>query len=230
MKHIIVILFVFVFGICEAQTKSDIKPVLNTLEDFFRFQNVEQLTACFGNKNVFTERAFFTQPSEATKSYLVSEVNFGTAQSAMVIWNSEGTELYQVQASNYFRDFETGKTKMIQNKWKTKQGLHAGMSLSQIVAINWFAFSFNTPLVRGIENKGAILFHCGWIEKKIKVPYSTQKLVYRYTLDLNLINEYFPQLSTTTLNSNNKKVKKWNPMLELVTIYREGLESGRFVK
>ncbi|HEY6913413.1 MAG TPA: hypothetical protein VI413_01965 [Paludibacter sp.] len=223
MKHIILGFFISIFFISEAQTKSAEKPVLNTLEDFFRFENVEQLTSYFGTKNVFSETVYFSDPSNGGKPYLVSEVNFGTAQSILVTWNSKGTEIFQVQVSSYFQDRETGKMRMISNNWKTKQGLYAGMKLSQITRINWFPFSFNTQLNKGVENKGEILLHFGWIKKDIKVPFSSQKLVYSYTLDLKRISDYFPQLSALTLKSNNKLVRKWNPTLELITIYREGL-------
>jgi hypothetical protein len=230
MKYLILVLFISSLGICDAQTKSAVKPVLNTLEDFFRFENVEQLASYFGNKNVFTETAYFIEPLEGGKPYLVSEVNFGTAQSALVTWNSDGTEVYQIQASSYFQDHDTGETKMISNNWKTNQGLYAGMKLSQIARINLFPFSFNTQLAKGVENKGEIHLHYGRIKKERKVPFSSQKLVYRYTLDLKHIDDYFPQISTSTLKSNNKMVRKWNPMLELITIYREGLNPQNVIK
>jgi len=223
MKQLILVIFISIFVICEAQTKSDIKPNMNTLEDFFRFENVEQLTSYFGNKNVFSETVYFAEPSSGGKPYLVSEVNFGTTQSILVTWNSNGTEVCQVQVSSHFQDHETGKTRIIPNAWKTKQGLYAGMKLSQIGRINWFPFSFNTQLAKEVENRGEILLYFGWIKKDIKVPFSSQKLVYRYTLDLKRVSDYFPQLSAFTLKSNNKLVKKWNPTLELITIYREGL-------
>ena len=53
---------VLIFGLClfilcdtSGQAKLTQKPVLNTLEDFFRFENVDQLTTHFGAENVFTE-------------------------------------------------------------------------------------------------------------------------------------------------------------------------------
>jgi hypothetical protein len=225
MKQLIIcVLFLAAFCICPAQKKTTQKPALNKLEDFFQFENVEQLTSYFGTRNVFTESVYYSDPNEGGKFNLVSEVNFGTPRAVLLIWNSEGTQLFEVRTNIYFYDFDSKKIKMIPNKWKTKQGIYAGMHLSQLVAINWLPVSFNVQHEIGDSTHGDLLINYGWIRKEIKVPFSIQRLFYNYTLDLKQLDVFFPQLSTPTLKSNNMIVRKWNPRLEMVTIYREGLK------
>ncbi len=149
-------------------------------------------------------------------------MNFGTPLSVLVIWNGDGTQLCEVQTSVYFYDFESKKIKMIPNKWKTSQGVHAGMYLSQLVKVNWFTLSFQTH--QEDQAYGLILNGFGWLKNDIKLPFSPQKLIYIYTLDLKRINDFFPQIPTAILKSSSKIIRKWNPMLELVTVYREGLK------
>ncbi|MDP4240109.1 MAG: hypothetical protein Q8904_11635 [Bacteroidota bacterium] len=224
MKQLIIcVLFLAAFCICPAQKVINQQPVLNKLEDFFQFENVEQLTSYFGTKNVFTESVYYSDPNEGGKSNLVSEVNFGTPRAVLLIWNSEGTKMLEVRTNIYFYDFDSKKTELIPNKWKTKQGIFAGMHLSQLVAINWWPLSFNVQHETGDSIHGDLLINSGWIRKEIKVPFSIPRLIYNYTLDLRQLNVFFPQLSTSTLKSNNKMVRKWNPLLEMVTIYREDL-------
>ena len=206
------------------QAKSNPKPVINSIEDFFQFENVEQLSDCIGAENVFTETAYYGDPNSGGKLYLVSQVNFGTPHQALLIWNREGNQLYEVQASAYFYDFKHKKIKFIPNKWKTRQGIHAGMHLSGLVAINWFPVTINIRHVKGDSAYGDLHIRLGWVKNKVKVPYFPQKLVYIYSLDLKRINEFFPASLEATLKSNHKVVKKWDPMLELVTVYREGLK------
>ena len=35
---------------------------------------------------------------------------------------------------------------------------------------------------------------------------------------------FYPELTPVVLKSSDKTVRKWNPMLEIITVYREGLE------
>jgi hypothetical protein len=223
MKQLFIfVLFLSVCYVSPAQKKLNKEPVLNKLEDFFRFENVKQLNSHFGSKNVYTESTFYGDPNKGGKYCLVSQVNFGTPFSVLVIWNGDGTQLLEVQTSAYFYDFESKKIKLIPNKWKTTQGVHAGMNLSQLVKVNWFTLSFQPHQ----ENQafGLILKGFGWLKNDLKVSFSTQKLIYVYTLDLKRINDFFPQIPTTILKSNSKIIRKWDPMLELVTIYRDGLK------
>jgi hypothetical protein len=226
MKQLIIfVLILFVIIITPVHARSSRMPVLNRLEDFFRFESVEQLTSYFGAKNVFTESAYYDDPNLGGKPFLVSQVNFGTPFSVLVVWNNEGNQLCEVQTSAYYYDEQNKKLILIQNKWKTYQGIHAGMNLSQLVVVNWFALTFRIHK-DGLDN-GVILHSFGWLKDESRVPFSTQKLEYTYTLDLKRIKEFFPELPAATLKSNNKLVRKWNPMLELVTIYREGLKPDK---
>ena len=223
MKQLITfVLVLFVIFAIPVYAGSSRKPVLNTLEDFFRFESVEQLTSYFGAKNVFTESTYFDDPNLGGKPYLVSQVNFGTPFSVLIVWNKEGNQLCEVQTSAYFYDEFNKKIMLIPNNWRTCQGIQAGMNLSHLIAVNWFALTFRIHK-EGLDN-GVILHSFGWLKNESKVSFSTQKLGYIYRLDLKRIKEFFPELSVSTLKSNNKLVRKWNPMLELVTIYKEGLK------
>ena len=220
-KLIIIVLFL---NCLLLQAKSNHRPVLNILEDFFRFENVEQLTLYFGAKNVFTESSYFGDPNQGGKSYLVSQVNFGTSKSVLLIWNIEGNQLCEIKTNVYFYDFDSKELKLIPNRWKTGQGIFAGMRLSQLVEINRFPMGVNFQNEPGETTYGNLLIHFGWIKNEMDVPYSVQKLVYVYTLDLKRIHKFFPQIPSGTLKSNNKILKKLNPMIEMLTIYREGLK------
>jgi len=223
MKQLFIsFLLLFTICACPARIRSNQKLVLNKLEDFFRFKDVGQLTSFFGAKNVYTENTFYGDPNKGGKSYLVSQVNFGTPFSVLAIWNRDGTQLCEVKTSAYFSDADSKKIKMIPNKWNTKQGVHAGMYLSQLVKVNWFTLSFQAHQEN--QTYGLVMNGFGWLKNEIKVPFSAQKLIYIYTLDLKRINDFFPQVPTTILKSNSKIIRKWNPMLELVSIYREGMK------
>lgn len=223
MKQVLIsVMCLFVIFLSPAQVKSIQKPAINTLEDFFRFENVDQLTSHFGAENVFTEVTYFGEPNKGAKPYLTSQVDFGTPHAVLVVWNHKGTQVVEVKSSAYYYDSQKGKIAMIPNEWKTVQGIHAGMNLSQLVKVNWFALTF---LVQpGNLNNGTILHGFGWLREKRSVPYSKEKLVYNYTLDVKRIKNHFPGLTSSTLKSNDKTVRKWNPMLELVSIYREGMK------
>lgn len=221
MKQVLIsVMCLFVIYHSPAQVKSIQKPAINTLEDFFRFENVDQLTSRFGTENVFTEVTYYGDPNKGAKSYLASQVEFGTPHAVLVVWNHEGTQVVEVKSSAYYYDSQKGKIDMIPNEWKTIQGIHAGMSLSQLVKVNWFAITF---LVQpGNLNNGLILPGFGWLKEKRNVSFSKEKLIYNYTFDLKHIKNFFPELTASTLKSNNSTVRKWNPMLELVSVYREG--------
>lgn len=223
MKQVLILIMcLFVIFHSPAQVKPIQKPAINTLEDFFRFENVDQLTSYFGTENVFTETTYFGDPNKGAKPYLASQVDFGTPHAVLVVWNHEGTQLVEVKSSAYFYDCQKGKIVMIPNKWKTVQGIHAGMSLSQMVKVNWFVLTF---LVQPANLNSGIIFHgFGWLREKRSVPYSKEKLLYNYTLDVKRVKNFFPVLTTTTLKSNNKTVRKWNPMLEMISVYREGMK------
>ena len=226
-KLILFILFLLVACISTVQAKSNQKPVLNKLEDFFNFENVEQLTQYFGSDNVFTESTYYGDPSNGGKPYLISEVNFGTPHSVLLIWNREGNLLCEVQTSTYFYDFESNKIILIPNQWKTRQGIHAGMHLSDLVSMSWFPMKLKIKLVQGDSTSVDLIIHNGWIRNDRKEIVSDKKLIYIYTLNLKRIHNFLPKVSITILKSNSEIIRKWNPMLELVTIYREGLKPDK---
>ena len=226
-KLILFILFLLVACISTVQAKSNQKPVLNKLEDFFNFENVEQLTQYFGSGNVFTESTYYGDPSNGGKPYLVSQVNFGTPHSVLLIWNREGNLLCEVQTSTYFYDFERNRIKLIPNQWKTRQGIHAGMHLSDLVSMSWFPMKLKIKLVQGDSTSVDLIIHNGWIRNDRKEIVSDKKLIYIYTLNLKRIHNFIPKVSITILKSNSEIIRKWNPMLELVTIYREGLKPDK---
>ncbi|MDD4971180.1 MAG: hypothetical protein PHT07_17265 [Paludibacter sp.] len=220
MKQVLTfVMCLFVLCDTSGQVKSTQKPVLNTLEDFFRFKNVDQLTACFGDENVFTEITYFGDPNKGAKPYLVSQVESGTNHAVLVVWNRKGTSVYEVKTSINIYDTLSKKLKILHNSWKNYQGIYAGMSLSQMVKINWFVLKFRVH--PGRPDHGMILPGFGWLKESRRVSFLNEKLVYTYTLDLKSLKKYFPGLSSQTLKSNDKTVRKWNPMVELVTIYRD---------
>ena len=221
-QPVLLVLFLLACWFIPVQAKPNRVPVLNTLEDFFRFENVEQLTSYFGESNVFTEQTYYGDPTKNGKPYLHSEVNFGTSRSVLVIWNNEGNQVCEVKASAYFYDYKSRKSKMIPNNWKTEQGIHAGMNLSQLTRVNWFVLKF--WIHTGNLEDGTILPGFGWLKEKRKVTYSTRKLIYQYTLDLKYVMNFYPELTPVVLKSSDKTVRKWNPMLEIITVYREGLK------
>lgn len=223
-KLILFILLLLVANISPVLAKSNQKPVINKLEDFFSFENVEQLTRYFGSGHVFSEISYSGDPNNGGKLYLVSQVNFGTPHSVLIIWNREGNLLCEVQTSSYFYNYESKKIKLIPNLWKTKQGIHAGMHVSELVSINWFPMVLNIEQKPGNSTYGILISRLGWIRKSRKDPYSDYKLMYVYTLDLKRIHSFYPQLPPTPLKTNSAIIRKWNPILELVTIYRDGLK------
>jgi len=223
-KLILFILFLLVACISTVQAKSNQKPVIDKLEDFFCFENVEQVTQYFGPGNVFTESTYYSDPNNGGKRYLVSQVNFGTPHSVLLIWNREGNLLCEVQTSVYFYDFESNKIVLIPNQWKTKQGVHAGMSLSDLVSMNWFPMMLNTEFVPGDTTSVDLIIHQGWIRNNRNNTFSDKILIYIYTFDLKRIHNFFPEISMGTLKSNAEIIRKWNPMLELVSIYRNGFK------
>jgi hypothetical protein len=222
MKKLIIFVL-FLYGMSSLKANSTHKLVLNSLEDFFRFENVDQVTSYFGAENVFTESSYFGDPNLGGKSYLVSQVNFGTPKSILLIWNSAGNQLCEIKTNVYFFDFDTKKLKFIPNRWKTGQGIYAGMNLSRLVTINWLSMTVIVRNEPGDITYGNLVIQSGWIKNEIKVPFSVQKLVYIYTLDLKRIHDFFPVIPSGTLKSNNNIIKKWNPMLQMISIYREGL-------
>jgi len=226
-KLILFILFLLVACISTVLAKSSQKPVINKLEDFFSFENVEQLTQYFGPGNVFTESTYFGDPNSGGKPYLVSQVNFGTPHSVLLVWNREGNLLCEVQTSVYFYDFESNKILLIPNQWKTRQGIHAGMHLSDLVSMNWFPLVLNIKIVPGDSTYVDLIIHNGWIRNNRKDFFSDKILIYIYTLDLKRIYNFLPEISIATLKSNTEIIRKWNPMLELVTIYRDGLKPDK---
>jgi len=226
-KLILFILLLSVAHVCPVSAKSNQKQVLNTLEDIFSFENIDQLTRYFGSDRVYTELSYSGDPNNGGKGYLFSQVNFGTPHSVLVIWNREGNVICEVQTSTYFYDFDRKKIKMIPNQWKTKQGIHAGMHLSELASINWFPIMINIEQEPGNLTYGNLIPRMGWIRKTRNDPYSEHKLMYTYTLDLKRIHAFFPQFPNTALNSNSAILRKWNPILELVTIYRERLKPDR---
>ena len=226
-KLILFILFLLVACISTVQAKSNQKPVLNKLEDFFSFENVEQLTQYFGSDNVFTESTYYGDPNNGGKPYLVSQVNFGTPHSVLLIWNREGNLLCEVQTSTYFYDFESNRIILIPNQWKTRQGIHAGMHLSDLVSMSWFPMKLKIKLVPGDSTSVDLIIHNGRIRNNRKEIFSDKKLIYIYTLNLKRIHNFLPKVSITILKSNSEIIRKWNPMFELVTIYREGLKPDK---
>ena len=226
-KLILFILFLLVACISTVQAKSNQKPVINKLEDFFCFENIEQLIQYFGSGNVYTENTYFSDPNTGGKSYLVSQVNFGTPHSVLLIWNREGNLLCQVQTSVYFYDMTSKKMKLIPNQWKTRQGIHAGMHLSDLVSMSWFPMKLKIKLMPGDSTSVDLIIHNGWIRNNRREIVSDKKLIYIYTLNLKRIHNFIPKVSITILKSNIEIIRKWNPMLELVTIYREGLKPDK---
>ena len=226
-KLILFILLLSVAHVCPVSAKSNQKQVLNTLEDIFSFENIDQLTRYFGSDRVYTELSYSGDPNNGGKGYLFSQVNFGTPHSVLVIWNREGNVICEVQTSTYFYDFDRKKIKMIPNQWKTKQGIHAGMHLSELVSINWFPMFINIEHEPGNSTYGHLIHRFGWIRKNRNDPYSDYKLIYTYAFDLKRIRAFYPQSPVTSLKTNSEIVRKWNPILELVTIYREGLKPER---
>lgn len=224
MKQLLSFVFLFLLvnaGLAQADRSK--KITLNKLEDFFRFDNVEQLESYFGKKNVFTEIAFYGDPNEGNKSYLVSQVKFTTPQSVLVIWNGAGNVVCEVQTSAFYFDFVSKELKKLTNNWKTRQGVFAGMPLSSLVRINWWQLAFYVQDLEQDGKEGMIILKNGVLLKKNKVSFSNQKLVYEYNIDMKDIRKFFPEITTPILISNNKMVKKWNPILGLISIYREGL-------
>lgn len=217
---LICVLSILVVFVSLAQEKNLQKPNIKNLEDYFQFKDVSQLSAVFGDENVFTESAFYRKPEDGGKPYLLSQVNFGTSKAVLMIWTGDGKILCGVQASAFYYDYKTQKMNLIPNSWKTKQGLHAGMRLSNLVKINWFPLSIKTN--EGKVNYGVVLPGFGMLKNKIKVPYANQKLIYLYSMDLKNVNEHFAKSPKTILRSNDKIVKKLNPMLEMISIYRDG--------
>jgi hypothetical protein len=213
-----------IFGILlgQAQDKSLKKSAVITLEDLFRFENVGQLTDFFGRENVFTETTFYQKPEDGGKPYLQSQINFGTPKAVLAIWTGDGKTLCGVQVSAFYYNYKTQKLNLIPNEWNTRQRLHAGMKLSDVIRVNWFALSFETH--KGKLNYGHLIPGFGWLKKETKVSFLPQKLFYEYTLDLKKINEYFPKGDKLMLKSNDKTVRKWNPMLEMISIYRVGMK------
>ena len=220
----IFVLFLTVVCNVSLLAKANQKPVIHTLEDFFRFENVDQVSSYFGAGNVYTETAYYGNPNTGGKLHLITQVNFGTPHQALLVWNREGNQLCEVQSSAYYYDFEHKKIKLVPNKWKTRQGIHAGMHLSGLVAINWFAMYVNIRHEKGDSTYGNLVIPIGWVHTKMKVPYSPEKLIFSYTLDLKRLKEFFPKTTNATLRTNNLIIRKWDPMLELITIYRDGLK------
>jgi len=223
MRQLLIYVFLF-FGILvsEAQSNSFKKSDIKTLEDLFRFENVAELTTFFGQDNVFTETTFYQKPENGGKPYLQSQINFGTPKAVLVIWTADGKTMCGVQTSAFYFNYKTKKMNLTSNEWITKQRLHAGMELSDVIKINWFPLSFETH--RAKLNYGNLIPSFGWLKKETTVSFLPQKLLYEYTLDLKKINEYFPKANGLTLRSNNRLVKKWNPMLEMISIYRAGMK------
>lgn len=216
------VLLVFAVSVCSAQEKSTQKPNIKNLEDYFHFKDISQLSATFGNENVFTENVFYQKPEDGGKPYLVSQVNFGTSKAVLMIWSEDGKVLCGVQASAFYYDYKMKKKSLIPNNWKTKQGLHAGMKLSNLVKVNWFPLSIKTNVAKA--DYGIVLPGFGRLKDQIKVHHANQKLIYVYTLDLKNVNEHFSTSPKAILRSNDKIVKKLNPMLEMISIYREGFK------
>jgi len=226
-KLILFILFLLVACISTVHAKSNKKPVVIKLEDLFCFKNVEQLTQYFGPDNVFTENAYYGDPNNGGKPYLVSQVNFGTPHSVLLIWNREGNQLCEIQSSAYFYDFKTNRIILIPNHWKTRHGIHAGMHLCDLISLNLFPMVLNIETVPGDSTCVDLIIHNGLIRNKRKDALSDKKLSYIYTLDLKRIHNFCSAFSKAALKRNAEIIRKWNPMLELVTIYREGLKPGR---
>lgn len=223
MRQLLIYIFLF-FGFLmgKAQDSSFKKSDIITLEDLFRFENVAELTAFFGENNVFTETTFYQNPGVGGKSYLQSQVNFGTPKAVLVIWTGDGKTMCGVQASAFYFNYKTNKMNLIPNDWTTKQRLHAGMNLSDVIKINWFALSFEasgSKSTYGYLNPGF-----GWLKREITVPFLHQKLFYEYTLDLKRMKEYFPNTDKLKIKSNDRVVRKWNPMLEMISIYQVGMK------
>jgi len=220
----IFLLFVLCVGVAHAAATADKYVVLTNLEDLFRFENVQQLESHFGKDNVFTEKTFFGNPADGGPAYLVSQVKFNTPQSVLVIWNGKGNLVCGVQTSAYYYDAMTQKIILIPNSWKTKQGVFAGMTLSMLVRKNWSPLKFYVQPGRLNTNFGTILLKHERLRSHFRVPFSIQKLIYVYTLDLKRLNEFFPELKDSVLKSNNKIVKQLNPILDVISIYREGFK------
>lgn len=215
-------LLTFAVSVCAAQEKNMQKPDIKNLEDYFQFNDVRQLSIFFGIENVFTENVFYQKPEDGGKPYLVSQVNFGTPKAILVIWSGDGKVLCGVQASAFYYDYKIKKMNLIPNNWKTKQGIHAGLKLTNLVKVNWFPLSIKTNGAKA--NYGIVLPGFGRLKDQIKVPPANQKLIYEYTLDLKNVNEQFAKSPKAILRSNNKIVKKLNPMLEMISIYRDGFK------
>lgn len=225
MKYFIsLILFFLLVSAGFAQPDKNKKITINKLEDFFRFENVQQLESYFGGKNVFTENTFYGNPNQGSKPYLVSQVKFDTPQSVLIIWNGAGNVVCEVQTSAFYYDFVTKKLKEIPNTWKTKQGVSAGMRLNNLVRLNWWPLSFYTQDVEPYGKAGNIILKTGMLRSEIRVPFSNQKLIYEYMLDTEYIKEFISDVTTPVMKSNTNSVKKWNPILGLISIYREGLK------
>jgi hypothetical protein len=221
-KLLIYAFLVFGFLMGKAQDNSLKKSDIKTLEDLFRFENVNELTAFFGQNNVFTETTFYQKPEDGGKSYLQSQINFGTPKAVLVIWTADGKTMCGVLTSAFYYNYKTKKMNLIPNEWNTKQRLHAGMKLSDVIKVNWFALSFEAR--GGKVNYGNLNPGFGWLKSETAVSFLPQKLFYEYSLDLKRMKEYFPKLNKLTLKSNDKLVRKWNPMLEMISIYRVGMK------
>jgi len=225
MKQLMIsffLFFVFYVGVTQAATGKKVE--LTNLEDFFRFENIQQLESHFGKDNVFTEKTFYGDPTDGESPNLVSQVKFDTPQSVLVIWNEKGNLVCGVQTSAYFYDGITKKKKLITNHWKTMQGVYAGMSLSGLVKKNWSPLKFYVQPGKLNPNFGTVLLSHERLKSQLKVPFSAQKLIYSYTLDLKRLKEFFPELKDSILKSNNQIVRQMNPILDLISIYREGFK------
>jgi len=216
------LLFVFYVGVTQAATGKKVE--LTNLEDFFRFENIQQLESHFGKENVFTEKTFFGDPTAGESPYLVSQVKFDTPQSVLVIWNEKGNLVCEVQTSAYFYDGKNKKTIFIPNNWKTKQGMYAGMPLAMLVRKNRSHLKFYVQPRKLNSNFGTILLQNERLRSQLKVPFSTQKLIYVYTLDLKRLKKFFHEFKDSILKSNNRIVRQMNPILDLISIYREGFK------
>jgi hypothetical protein len=152
-------LYSFLFHIEKLPAIAD----LQSAEDLLQFTSHEYLCSVFGEKNVLRDVYFFSEKEISRCSVLFPRTN----RQAVFIWADE-INYCRLSSVLIGGDLPVGSLKntrerIWENKWITKEGIYAGMSLNNLVHLNGNDFNFygkksQFPYMVVPENNGIINF------------------------------------------------------------------------
>lgn len=132
-------------------------------EDLLQFTSHEYFAAIFGSQNVKKDLFYFSD-SEMNKCSVLFP---STSMQVIIVWKDEinnrdisfiiiGGQLNEASANISYKDIQF-------NKWRSKNGVHVGMSLRQLIelnenSVNFYGWDTEQPGLLSKQNDGKIDF------------------------------------------------------------------------